>query len=161
MAEREQPSEELGEFERHLSALTPRPLTLDRAVLLFQAGKEASRTDRRRWRNRQRCWQAVAAAMTLLALGASWHAWQDQPQVVQRIRYLPAPAVVDELPHDSSSVVRSQNRNRNHYLHQRYVALTVGLDGLDGLDVPAAFGSFDKFDNRTYRDLMDQYYEFP
>lgn len=156
MADREQRSQELDEFERHLSELTPRPQTLDRAALLFQAGKESSQVDCRRWRNRERCWQATAAAMTLLALAVSWHAWQDQPQIVERIRYLPTPVAVDELPDDPFIAAHALRLNRDHYLRQRYVALTVGLDELDG---PTSFGRFDEFDNRTYRDLMDQYFE--
>ena len=184
MAEREQTRDGLDEFERRLSGLTLRPLTLDRAALLFQAGQETVQADRRRWRHRLRCWQAVAAALALLTLGLSWHAWQDQPQIVERIRYVPAPTrVVDAadgvpgdaqggVPDDASFAGESWGRNRSNYLHQRFVALTVGLDGLDGLggldgldgldrnDGATTDDPFDRFDNRTYRDLMNQFDEY-
>jgi hypothetical protein len=169
MAERET-NEGLDEFERQLSGLTIRQSSLDRAALLFQAGQETVQADRRRWRQRLRCWQAVAAAMTLLTFGLSWHAWQDQPQIVERIRYVPAPAVGVRVPDDvrdgasddASLAVESQGRNRNHYLYQRYVALTVGLDGLgehDWSDGGESSDPLDPFDNRTYRDLMNRFDE--
>ncbi len=166
MAEREQTDEGLDEFERRLSGLTLRPLTLDRAALLFQAGQETVQADRRRWRCRVRCWQAVAATLTLLSLGLSWHVWQDESQIVERIRYVPAPTLEPDTVDDASFASAPQVRNRNHYLHQRFVALTVGLDGLDRLDGhdrhdgPATSDPFDEIDNRTYRDLMKQFGEF-
>ena len=164
MAEREQTSDGFDEFERQLSALTVRPLTLDREALLFQAGKEVLQADRRRWRNRLRYWQAVAATLMVLTLGLSWHAWQGQPQIVERVHYERVPSVVVvDMPDDALFARKSPRRNRNHYLHQRYVALTVGLDGLDGLDREegsVTSDPFKRFDNRTYRDLMDQFQEF-
>jgi len=78
-----------------------RPLTLDRAALLFQAGKETLQADCRRWHRRLRCWQALAVALTLLTLGQAWHAWQDQPQIVERIRYVTAPTFAGDVSDDT------------------------------------------------------------
>jgi len=127
---------------------------LDRAALLFQAGKEASQADQRRWPNRERCWQTVAASLALVVCGLGWNTWRASSRIVERERFLPAPTVANVVSDKGVLSAQTLGRNRSHYLQQRFVALRHGLDELDG---DGSAGRSEAFENRQYRDLVDEY----
>jgi hypothetical protein len=85
-----EPDPELRVIESALGALIPRASGLDRDRLMFQAGAISKTVAaRRRW-----AWPAVAAALAMALTAESlFLGTRPAPRVVERIVYVPVPAI--------------------------------------------------------------------
>ena len=128
----ERPEElELTTLESALRDLRPRPEALDRAALMYRAGRASVRG----W-----AWPAATALAAALAmtLGVSL-LLRPAPPVVERVVYLPAPAAQPEPPGtrpDDSVPPLPDDAGRggwSHYVHLQEQVLNHGLDGLPAL----------------------------
>lgn len=122
---------DLAAFEAALLPLVPSPSTVDRDRLMFLAGQAAGRRRRRgAW-----LWPGTALAATLLAGAMGFLlAARAQPQVVERIVYVPSPEqnlrppLPDEGPGaDSRSVPSTPSPAVVDYLRLRRLVLTEGI----------------------------------
>lgn len=169
----EQHHNEFAEIERQLTAMLPMESRVNRAELLFRAGQasvdpsDGART-RLNW-----LWPITTALLAVVTVGLSWQLYNtDEPQVVQRIKYVQVPTVVvvdgDASGDESEQIVltshnrgsyldgsRDSSLGRNHYVRQRSLALRMGLDALGE---PQADGDLGLGGLPSYRELKTAYW---
>lgn len=133
----EKPEElELTALAAALRELQPRPETLDRAALMYRAGRASARG----W-----AWPATAVGSTVVALALALVLWlRPAPPVIERIVYLPAPPPepASTSPAESAPplVEDTGGGGWSQYVHLQEQVLRDGLDGLPPPpeDVPPA-----------------------
>lgn len=164
---------EFDELERQLAAMKPSDSRVDRAELLFRAGQASVPSSDRAVAPLSWLWPLSTALLAVVSVGLSWQLHNvGEPQIVERIRYVPTQTemLVDkdarEYEADSfvltshsggSSLDRGQDSSveRNHYVQQRRLALSMGLDALGDPQTQSVvdFGGIS-----TYRDLKTNYW---
>jgi hypothetical protein len=163
-----------GEFERQLAAFTPRAGRVNRERLLFCAGQESVRPAQSRDGRVSRYWALSTVLLALLATSLSWRL-HDQPQIIERIKYVEGPtsqsitndrepahqdnlqlAVLPRAAAHTQGVLDGSPLIRGHYLNQRRLALTMGLDALSA---PLS-GDSGQFGQTSYRELKTTVLKF-
>lgn len=170
----EQQHDDLSEFEHELAMFRPHDSSMNRAELLFRAGQESVRQREgsagvTRW-----LWPLATALSTFVALCLAWQVRHAEPQIVERIKYVQAPAKsssTDEpLPgHTPEQFVltshtavpegrdsREAPLAHDHYLHQRRQALSIGLDALGE---SLSGGDVSWYGVSSYRNLKADYFD--
>lgn len=131
MSERSE-ERELTALESALRDLRPHPETLDRAALMYRAGRASARG----WAWPAATMSAVALAMILGMLLLL----RPAPSVIERIVYQPAPSPEPlRMSSEESIPPLSDETSRgawSHYVHLQEQVLQHGLDGLPEPSTP-------------------------
>jgi hypothetical protein len=121
---------ELTALESVLRDLRPKPEALDRAVLMYRAGRASARG----WG-----WPMATMLSTLvaIALGMAW--WvRPEPAVVERIVYVTAPPRENSEPPSPESPPDDTGRGAwSRYVHLQEQILNRGLEGLPSSSGPS------------------------
>lgn len=166
-----QQNDEFLELERQLAAIKPQASRVDRAELLFRAGQESVRARHRESAPGPWMWQLSTGLLAVVALGLAWRMHNSQPEMipprtVERIKYVQVwspKSLAAESTHteDGRQIARpapATELSREHYVQQRRVAVSLGLDGLGdpwsgNHSVPSSLTS--------YRDLRANFWDDP
>jgi hypothetical protein len=114
---------ELTALESALRDLRPKPEALDRAVLMYRAGRASARG----W-----VWPAVTALSTFVAIALGMVLWvRPEPAVVEHIVYVAAPSREDpDHPSPESPPDDADRGAWSRYVHLQEQILNRGLEGL-------------------------------
>jgi hypothetical protein len=131
MSERSQDAELTG-LESALRGLRPKPEALDRAVLMYRAGRASARGGG---------WPAATALSTVLAfaLGIAW--WvRPAPVVIEHVVYVAAPSAQPDDVATAREDADSSSDDASRGAWSRYVRLQERIfhRGLEGLPSPSA-----------------------
>jgi len=140
------PEPEMTEFEQSLAALSPSRGALDRDRLMFEAGRRsATSPSRLRW-----AWPAVAASLTVVALGQTFAlSRRPEPRVVERVVIVREPTVDEANPVEpvvilSRNTFPPQARSDDPISAGANLSLRRQIEryGLEGLPNPSPFLTF-------------------
>jgi len=170
MADKQRLDEELIELERELAALSPRPSGVDASRMLYLAGRESAITERLHVARQSRHWPAATMAMSIVAatLLVLWQSPQP-PRIVEKIVYVDRHVEYanDDIRDTAAAQLTTANADdefdpvaswvednsvtilHSHYLRDRQIALTRGIDRLPS---PVFHGGDPT--QQTYRELQ-------
>jgi hypothetical protein len=113
---------ELTALEQSLRGLKPDAGTLDRATLMYRAGRASARG--RGWPLATAASLALAAALAVLLLT------RPEPPVVERVVYLPAPPAAPETSPGAEESPDPAAATWSYYLRLQEDVLRKGLEGV-------------------------------